>query len=578
MKYLLAIWAVTVLWCSQSHARLENIIPFNECPALGTVLSDAPYCGGGLGRWTKWVDVANGQCGTWMRRVENNAVECGYTPGEPVCPIRGTDLENQYCGKPDGNYFTRGDATTLYTRIANGTCGSWRRTLEVNAEVCQPPPEEGTVLGTSCDDTTLVTTIADGSGGSYTEETEKSEECGYVPPPVMVELVKAEGDRFKPVRFTVESTNGFEVTETEGTIGNVTITPDQVIIHGNGATGTGYIVIADEEYSYNIVPEPRCEAVEYYIPGNGYIDCMQYSYTGPLRGFIYYGEEDTQIVEWEIAIYFYEGRGGWDFLEIAEEGDATWQKAQEMVDAYNEIYVNSGVFIQYKLVEAGRRMFQDIDIVSRSRNSDADIVLGYGNTCPDSCGCARTNTNFIENSPFGPVGGVSACDRYTDLHEIGHAVGLAHGPDNRFNEASGYIWSDFGHGGSTPFCGIIADIMSYENPNSAHMNSRQTCEDYTSWLPYVDPDDFDDPAGSREYADSAYHLNRIRYDVSLINCGDRCGDTVESDAGGVFAAQSMPPELGPLIEDKIDNIVNGRERYERAQREMQEFMRNNPQF
>ena len=31
-------------------------------------------------------------------------------------------------------------------------------------------------------------------------------------------------------------------------------------------------------------------------------------------------------------------------------------------------------------------------------------------------------------------------------------------------------------------------------------------------------DEADDPAGDRTYADSAYHLNRVRYDVALINC------------------------------------------------------------
>jgi len=38
--------------------------------------------------------------------------------------------------------------------------------------------------------------------------------------------------------------------------------------------------------------------------------------------------------------------------------------------------------------------------------------------------------------------------------------------------------------------------------------------DPRSWAPW------DDPAGYRDYADAAYHLNRVRYDVSLINCED----------------------------------------------------------
>jgi hypothetical protein len=66
--------------------------------------------------------------------------------------------------------------------------------------------------------------------------------------------------------------------------------------------------------------------------------------------------------------------------------------------------------------------------------------------------------------------------------------------------------------------------MSYDSGERGHHNSRLTCgemygdlirgNDPRSWAPW------DDPAGYRDYADAAYHLNRVRYDVSLINCED----------------------------------------------------------
>ena len=72
----------------------------------------------------------------------------------------------------------------------------------------------------------------------------------------------------------------------------------------------------------------------------------------------------------------------------------------------------------------------------------------------------------------------------------------------------------------------MTDLMSYRSNGHTHNNSRLTCEN--GW-----------PAGSREYADSAYHLNRVRYDVSMIGL----------DPDGPPAYIDEIPEMGPLILD-----------------------------
>ena len=156
----------------------------------------------------------------------------------------------------------------------------------------------------------------------------------------------------------------------------------------------------------------------------------------------------------------------------------------------------------------------------------ADISLGRGITCPDTGGCARVNKNFRANTGFTLGGTIALADPYIGLHEIGHMVGLSHGPDNRAFAEEGYIWPDFGHGYSQPFCSDQnIDIMAYGQRSYVHNNSTLDCPD--GW-----------PAGDRTYADSAYHLNRVRYDVSMIGA---------TDAPPAYMEEV--PEMGPLILD-----------------------------
>ena len=107
--------------------------------------------------------------------------------------------------------------------------------------------------------------------------------------------------------------------------------------------------------------------------------------------------------------------------------------------------------------------------------------------------------------------GFANCFITTDLHELGHVVGLAHGPNNSSNPAEGYVFPEFGHGDYDQ-CrgGRTDDIMSYGD-KSHFYNSLITCAERFG------PEWSDAPAGDRYRADSAYHWNRIRYDLSLIH-------------------------------------------------------------
>ncbi len=475
---------------------------------------------------------------------------------------RGTVVGPEYCGDPNASADRRGRADTLYTRVSNGRGGTYRRTLEVGAAQCDPdrPAPRGTVVGPEyCGTgthpgnlyTTLYTRVSNGRGGTYRRTLEENApEC----PPILVTQVSDTGDRFVPVTFEVTAPAGYEYA---ATLGNVTTTDTGLEILGDGLTGTGQITIAGEEYQYTIAEEPRCERRD------SYYDCLGYTYSGKSIGFIYYGDEDDRVVEWEISIVFW--RSEYGDAELVEEGTVLYDRAVEKVEFLNKVYARSNVYIRYKLVAVGTGNWHGFGEpgswgpqigANWGVLNDVDIQLGVGSTCAGTCGCANPQTFFRENSVY-PIGSASLCGGSVDAHEIGHSVGLAHGPDNRGFPAYGYIFRDFGHGHSTPFCGRWADIMSYESAPVVHMNSRMTCRDYADdpdlWR-NVREEQYDNPAGSRQYADSAYHLNRVRYDVSLVNC-ERDNQCATASSYPDAAMQEL--EQAPLIKDDISKFPMG---------------------
>ena len=90
-------------------------------------------------------------------------------------------------------------------------------------------------------------------------------------------------------------------------------------------------------------------------------------------------------------------------------------------------------------------------------------------------------------------------------------MGLAHGPENQFNQANGYIFPEFGHG-YNDICGEYDDLMSYGFQGYYHSTETKTCDEI-----FDDGNGSNAIAGNRQFSDTTYALNRVRYEVSLIN-------------------------------------------------------------
>jgi hypothetical protein len=511
MKYLFLTVALTVFWCSSTHAQLQlddlrsidysdYTIVFDGVPARGTQVGD-PYCGSGINKYNLYARIADGEGGTWRGVVQLNSNQCGYDPDVPPCPPNGTDLMNKYCGVPDSpNFWERGYRTTLYTRVANGQCGTYRRVVEENSPLC---------------------------------------------PNVFVESVNPEGDRFRPVMFSIDAPEGYTYQITDSTIGNITETPDSLFITGDGRIGTGIIVIDDEEYSYQIVEEPRCRNER--IPNSSsFVDCLGYNIAGRGQlgreaGFVYYGEDDERIVEWE---------WGWLWARndepytLVEPGTDLYNKAEWYVEQMNDVLRLSGVFARIKLVgvATGTAALQiDMRNLYEIGMPRFDALAQEGTTYPNTCGVAY-GTGYINKSPRTWL---SNCGWYTALHEFGHNVGLNHGPFNSANEGTGWVFPDFGHGHYTN-CINKDDLMSYSSYGVYFANSEILCSEM-----FDRPSDQPDlPSGIRttdwqeDGGDTAYALNRIRYDIAMIHDEH---ETVQYDGLEYITVDAKP--TGTLIID-----------------------------
>ena len=351
------------------------------------------------------------------------------------------------------------------------------------------------------------------NGDRYSTKNPRSWKCGFSRT-LTLSTVEEVGDRFDPVVLDINYVDMLGRDEPWGmvhhstTIGKAVRTGrDTVEIYGDGRTGDGIFTLGVQEIQFRIQPEPVCTV-------ENRVDCVGYTQKSS-QNFIYYGEDNDQIVTWELGILIYASHSkyGEDVpISVLEEYDVDsyqWQRYEDKVKQYNAVYELSGVHVRYKLTKVYLAHWHSVESLRNiSVGLPVDVVLGRGTSYPDTCGVAKVSTYFSEGKPPASM---SRCNIYTDLHEIGHSVGLAHGPENQSWKASGYIFPDFGHG-YNDICNRKDDLMSYGREGYFHSNSNLDCDQIFSGNSYIGI-----PAGSRDFSDTAYSLNRVRYDVSLIH-------------------------------------------------------------
>lgn len=479
------------------------------------------------------------------------ACKSGGSDDKPNHPAQGTVV-----GTSCDNY-------TLVETIANGNGGSTTRRTERSAECGWDPTPAGTLSEESCDGYTLVSVYHDGEYGFYEERAEESEQCGWEP---LAVTVGEAGDRFVPTLITVTGAPEWDFETTDSTIGVVTKTDTGLEILGDSRVGVGIVLINGEEYQYSIGEEPVCEVVR----GENFTatDCQGHRVSGSRKPFIYYGEEDTRIV----IVDFTHWEGGWsqnptfypegtEYFKIGKYGDyyarrrgvgsKVWQSGIRLQDAANKQFELAGIHIRLRLVDAYESNYASLGHnfrphMLRGEMIGSDIVGQTRVSKPGTCGVAYPATYF--NSGHSPRTFLSKCGYNTWLHELGHNIGLAHGPYNSSNEARGYIWPDWGHGTSS-FCSYArSSIMSYGQSGKAFSNSLMSCEDYDlpekfwDYQSVVRGNSWEDEQSS----DEAYHFNRVRYNLSLIWHNAR--EELPVDAQPQFTSDIIDEGFEPVID------------------------------
>lgn len=395
----------------------------------------------------------------------------------------------------------------------------------------EPPPtypEEGTVLNTECDGYTATVEFADGNGGSTFTPQEQSTECGWEDPIINVEVVQDTGDRFDRVEFKVSATHfGDDIDwDFEIEYGTVIETEDGIEIASDGRLGTHVGIIAGEEYQYTFVREQLCEGTiqdqgSFWVP----YDCQGYRQGSMTPFYIWYGEPDvdTRIVYWDVINVYADAR--WDGLEgrpmIGEPTSHSLYRSETTIRVVNERFEQWGIHVRLRLVGTyGTKNPNSMlyhNYIEDGTLPPADFIANNQSAGAGFCGFAGQSSSFRDHKrKHRYLTFLNGCSTDTWLHEMGHAVGLGHGPQTE-NPGAGATFPDFAQGaGGGSVCGPNYDIMTY----GGSWNSKS----FTS--PYVDcerhyPDSFKQyhgqPSGDTSFSATGYAINRVRYDVSLVH-------------------------------------------------------------
>lgn len=428
-----------------------------------------------------------------------------------------------------------------------------------------PPPDEGTILDEFCEDTTKVTITADGSGGEVRSEEEKSEECGWEPAPVVVTMERSESDYFKGAIVTVDDPDNVG-WDWHVSAGHVIETETGLEIRRDGNLGRATLTINGKEYFFEMVHEPMCDVTRDGSSRYKY-DCLGYEQGGASAAMIYYGEEDTQVVQVEIGFvitdWYCENdapRLGLDPEKVClQHAQVTpefemYQRVYDNVEYFNEFNRKHKVYIEFVVtgIEWGPSWF---DIYSFPNGSlkmreESDTIYGVGGSGGYGGQAFQPRSIWPGKTTPASVGlGMGG----TMMHEVGHTMGLGHGvwgnptwtleePGDNFHHMGGSIFPRFGHGWDgrpgEGVCGVQGSVMSYGS-GAMWTNSLMTCDE----IGYSTPGWWGNRVGDRTQSDEAYALNRVRYSFSLIHNEH------------LSPAMELVADLDPMAEEYDDSSI-----------------------
>ncbi len=371
------------------------------------------------------------------------------------------------------------------------------------------------------------------------------------PPHIPAEILEVEisgsGDRFYPVKVDISYTidDVEKPYEYSLSMGWAEETQNGLLIYGDGRLGDGILTVNDEEYQFTIIEEPTCDVTDAQY-GLG-TDCAGYLHRIPSNSpFIYYGEDDTTVVEWEMVYMHFDNKcAGFEensFGDLVNKKGPCdpddWlpnerQQIEKVINTMNAMYERAGVFVKLVPVRIQKGYFTGASAWEPDIGSDlvlwADGPMG---TASGGLLCGYAGYSGAFRIPLSPY---SACGVGTHLHEIGHTVGLMHGPDNPINASGGITFPHFGHGRYS-VCPGMDSIMSYGTKTIVSTESRTCAEASGNGV------GGDRIAGLRapHGYDEAYAINRIRYNVALINNNNGIELSIES----------------PVRAEKVEEIVD----------------------
>lgn len=252
----------------------------------------------------------------------------------------------------------------------------------------------------------------------------------------------------------------------------------------------------------------------------GLFDCKGHNVksTYPEEGYIFFGDDDTTVVNWEVVLFVFDnscaeivdGVRQPAICDAVDKQSTKYLRDTKNIERMNEVLERSGVYVNLDLVDIRYAYFTGFLDNEFHQDYNVDAVLQLGGAFDGvACGWGGFDQNF--SRPLKPWG---ICGWQSLLHELGHTVGLGHGPYNSSNADSGYVFASFGHGDPS-VCPGHSSMMAYDVNQTLFSNSLMTCAEITP-----NGSGGDKPAGRRTLIDGydeAYSINRVRYDVAEIN-------------------------------------------------------------